>query len=113
MLTEDEENGKETSCNHVNYAVWMTCFQVSVLVIQVCLGVYLCHIKSEIHQDYLKELRSEVCGNEIKEAIENPQFCQIMSKCSVKKQAESNSDFFWGKDYYQQELRHRNKLVSC
>lgn len=114
MLTEDEENGKhQASLNHVNYTLWMTCFQVSLFLMQVCLVVYLCQFKSEVHREYLKEIRSEIWRNEIREILKDPRHCELLSTCFIKRDSDRSRDYLLDYDYISQELEdYKNELVS-
>ncbi|KAF2893153.1 hypothetical protein ILUMI_13021 [Ignelater luminosus] len=103
MSITEEEKEKQTSCSHVNYTFFIISFMVLIFLIQLCLGVYVYLVTSEIYRGYLEEIRSEQLENRTKEILKDPQFCQL-NGCYMNREEDGNTVYLLN-DVYKTEER--------
>ncbi|KAF2905910.1 hypothetical protein ILUMI_00269 [Ignelater luminosus] len=70
-ITKEEKTDSFKSCIFI-----ISSGIILILLIQIFLGIYVYRVRSEIHQEYLKEIRGEIWKNEIREILNDPKFCQ-------------------------------------
>lgn len=99
-ITKEEKTDSYKSCIFI-----ISSGMILLFLIEVFLGIYMYKARSEIHQEYLKEIRGEVCRNEIKEILGDPKFCELHG-CNKK------DNINYSKDLDKIVQRYTNLLVS-